>query len=313
MLIGSRLRWFTSGAAMLFCCVAQGQGTLPCDIAGGPSAACAQPAPCPPPQPRHVYVCPCPSCQEQGRPEAAPGQPELGPGVYVAPPQTGVQVEGSRQVSVGGLAIRFPEFRFELPTIELPHRTARTRGAHMELDRAIADFRSLPAQPTPQYAYATARQENYAGRPQTGRPAPETAHPQSDDELNEMRKRCEAMAEQLRAKEQLLNCKLIELEQQLQCIRSLPIAAPCPAPQSIDSTPLPAPQVKQTPSKPAQTPEKVPPPQPETGSRITPDTLPLPLTGQDDRPAPLVAPATSLSTFSNAPPATKQLIRLPRR
>ena len=329
MMNNFRLRWLTGSAAMLFCCVAEGQGALPCDgaVGAGPAsatpAACAKPAPCPTPPPRHVYVCPCPTCQERGgEPERAPGQPELGPGAYVAPPQTGVQVEGSRQVSVGGLAIRFPEFRLELPTIELPHRSARTRGAHMELDRAIADFRSLPAQPTAQYAYAAARQETYSGQPQAGRPDPETARPESDEDIDEMRKRCECMAEQLRAKEALLNSKLIELEHQLRRLQSVPTAAPCPTPQpqcAVPQRPLPPPTGKQA-MPPANSIEALPLPSPESGTGLYPENLPLeylqpphPLVGQTRTPAAQVAPVTYHGSLPPAAaPAAKRPTRLPR-
>lgn len=191
------------------------------------------------PPPRHVYVCPCPSCSQprRGNPESAQ-QPESQsqPGAFVAPPQTGVQVSPSRQTSFGGMAIRFPEIRIGLPTIELPNRVTRTRGAHMELDSAVADYRTYPAQP----AQPVQRQE-YAAAPRYPAPATESARqaPESQPEnaeVEDMRRRCEAMAEQLRNKEAMLDEKLSELEQQLHNLRCLPAqpvaprhpqAAPC--------------------------------------------------------------------------------------
>ncbi len=211
----------------------------PCDAAlsaAGPGCAGVNDRCTASPQPRHVYVCPCPSCSQprRGNPESAQ-QPESQsqPGAFVAPPQTGVQVSPSRQTSFGGMAIRFPEIRIGLPTIELPNRVTRTRGAHMELDSAVADYRTYPAQPV--------QRQEYAAAPRYAAPATESARAEPESqpenaEVEDMRRRCEAMAEQLRNKEAMLDEKLSELEQQLHNLRCLPAqpavprhpqAAPC--------------------------------------------------------------------------------------
>lgn len=203
----------------------------PCDSALPPGAPGCQDAGnrCSAPTPRHIYVCPCPSCSHSrsGNPESA-YQPEAQaqPGAFVAPPQTGTQVGPSRQTSFGGMAIRFPELRIGLPSIELPNRVTKTRGAHMELDPAVADFRTYPAQPVPRQEYAVAPRP----MPRAAEAARATPERQPENaEVDEMRRRCEAMAEQLRNKEALLDEKLSELEQQLQNLRHLPVQPPVPS------------------------------------------------------------------------------------
>jgi len=194
------------------------------------------------PPPRHVYVCPCPSCSQprRGSPESA-HQPEsqAQPGAFVAPPQTGTQVSPSRQTSFGGMAIRFPEIRIGLPTIELPSRVTKTRGAHMELDSAVADYRTYPAQP--------AQRQEYAVAPRYAPPATESARQEPENqpenaEVDDMRRRCEAMAAQLRTKEAMLDEKLSELEQQLnnlRCLPDQPVAPRHPQAAPCDSYPRP--------------------------------------------------------------------------
>lgn len=203
----------------------------PCDAAlstAGPGCAAGSDRCSASPPARHIYVCPCPSCSQSRprHPESA-RQPEAEPqpGAFVAPPQTGVQVGPSRQTSFGGMAIRFPEIRIGLPTIELPNRVTKTRGAHMELDTALADYRTYPAQPVQRQEYAVA--------PRYAPPATEAARrgPESQPEnaeVEDMRQRCEAMAEQLRSKEALLDQKLSELEQQLHNLRCLPAQPAAP-------------------------------------------------------------------------------------
>jgi hypothetical protein len=217
----------------------------PCDAALPPGAPGCQNAAdrcTAAPPPRHIYVCPCPSCSQSRprNPESA-YQPEsqAQPGAFVAPPQTGTQVSPSRQTSFGGMAIRFPEIRLGLPTIELPNRVTRTRGAHMELDAAVADYRTYPAQPVQRQEYAAAPRP----MPRAAEAAPAAPEKQPESaEVDEMRQRCEAMAEQLRNKEALLDEKLSELEQQLQNLRCLPVQPTAPHyPQTApcDSYPQP--------------------------------------------------------------------------
>lgn len=194
------------------------------------------------PAPRHIYVCPCPSCSQSRprNPESA-YQPEsqAQPGAFVAPPQTGTQVGPSRQTSFGGMAIRFPELRIGLPSIELPNRVTKTRGAHMELDAAVADYRTYPAQSVQRQEYAAAPRP----MPRAAEAAPAAPESQPEGaEVEDMRRRCEAMAEQLRNKEALLDEKLSELERQLQNLRCLPVQPTAPRyPQTApcDSYPQP--------------------------------------------------------------------------
>ncbi len=215
------MRWIACLTATCSVTVVSGQSHLACD--GPPNCQLACDAP--PPTPRHVYICPCPTCKARGgEPESAP-QPsaQSAPGAFIAPPQTGVQVGSSRQTSIGGFAIRLPEIRIGFPSIELPCRVTRTRGGHMELDSAIADFRSYPAQPANYFGYRTAPAATLE-RAAEAAPA-STDECSVDSDVDEMRKRCEVMAEQLRRKEALLDGKLSELEAQLQRLRCVPAEA----------------------------------------------------------------------------------------
>jgi len=207
---------------------------------------------CPPSRPpRQIYICQCPDCRHErgGDQESSPYQPESQPqpGAYIAPPQTGVQVAPSRQTILGGMSIRFPELRIGLPSLELPTRTTRTRGAHMEIDPTVADYRSLPSQgaeSAQRQTFAVASRPNSGGAESNRRG--ETENQPAGPEVDELRRRCKEMESQLKSKEALLDQKLAELEMQLNHIRSVqvpavypPLPQPMPAIPAVPCDPCP--------------------------------------------------------------------------
>ena len=99
---------------------------------------------------RRVYIVPHQNCEQPSRrtiPESGQrlAQPHFlaNPGAYVAPPQNGVEVQGGQSIGLGGFALRFPEMRLELPSIEFPRISRMRHSRHMILDQGVAPYVSM--------------------------------------------------------------------------------------------------------------------------------------------------------------------------
>lgn len=207
-----------------------------------------QPCNCPP---QHVVVR-LPPCEEGAGIETGPGGPEAGPGgVFAAPPQTGAAVEGASRIGIRGFALRLPEVRLELPTLELPSIVRSRRGPHMEIDRAVAPYVQLPAAAGFGQTVSAARQmivrRRGEGAPEAAERPEEGAQPEAAEE--EFRKRCEqldALHADLKHKQQCLDQKLMQVDnllQELQRSRCQPpgraeVIPPTPPPRH-ESLPMP--------------------------------------------------------------------------
>ena len=106
---------------------------------------------------RHYHHAPCPpeDGQPRGGEETIPREavPGVAPGVFVAPPQSGVVEGPTRGVELPGLSVSLPELTLSLPRVRLRGLSYLSRDARMVMDRS-----SAPYVTNPHYAASVAAQ-----------------------------------------------------------------------------------------------------------------------------------------------------------
>jgi hypothetical protein len=196
-----------------------------------------------------------PPCEEDGYPESAPGggYPEAGGGAFAAPPQTGAAVQASGRVGIRGFALRLPEIRLEMPTLELPSIIHSRRAAHMELDGAIAPYVQVPTTGYGQTALAmrqVAVSQREVVRQETAEQPEEEQAPETG--ADEFHKRCaqlDALHAQLQMKQQCLDQKLMQVDSLLRELER----SRCPAPGRAEAIAPAAPMPRENLPMPANT------------------------------------------------------------
>ena len=100
---------------------------------------------CPPPCPGKCY----PPCEPDQPKDAVPDQPRsavpgVAPGVFVAPPQSGVVEGPSRGFEIGNVSLTLPEISLGLPRLRWEGVKRLSRDARLMTDRAAAPYAANP-------------------------------------------------------------------------------------------------------------------------------------------------------------------------
>ncbi|MCH5375603.1 MAG: hypothetical protein JJ992_16655, partial [Planctomycetes bacterium] len=119
--------------------VQHGSGSYQKQYGYAPETTCQQP--CHPP-------CYAPSKEGEPR-EAQPtesraAEPSIAPGVFVAPPQSGVVEGPSRGFEIGNVSLTLPEITLGLPRLRWEGIKHFSRDARMMTDRAAAPYVANP-------------------------------------------------------------------------------------------------------------------------------------------------------------------------
>ena len=130
------------------------------------------------------------------------------------------------RTGIRGMALRFPELRLALPTLELPSLVRYQRPSRMRLDGGVAPYVALPQTATGTAGLPAMGVRRVAAQPQQPqqgfRPEAAPAEEAGVSEEEELKDRCDELAEieaELREKQQELQQRLLELNR---CLETIP-------------------------------------------------------------------------------------------